>query len=442
MAEFPDINSMSYEQLQRLKREPSFEFAPWMYRQRVMTQIKNLEAQKSFGRLLDVEPLQREAERTQTRVAEEATQKGQQRAEAASRAQDIAAGRSPDTSYYVNLPVSGEGEAERPLDSSATQAITTPTPSPAAATPTPQTPPDPFQPFLDRLFQGGGGGKMPSIPRVDSKEITKNIPQISERKPEETYKADPYMTMLQTGLRILSAKPEIGQSAISQIAGGVGAGVADYRAEKEKEKQSKREEAREARTEEYRRAEAARSTAGLDMQVATLNQNASIAEARMRQEAAQHGQSDGLRRLELAVGIEDKKADRILRQQLADLRDPNQIIKMAEPYETQLESLAKQMRETKDPMQREVLKGQIARTERNIATIRGYSNTLAREDASDERNKYQMLGRLRGELTKLQGMPMADPKTVQDTIRQIRRIEEELGLQSTTAPASLPAPPR
>lgn len=322
------------------------------------------------------------------------------------------------------------------------QEIKTPTPSPAAATPTPQTPPDPYQPFLDRLFKGGGGGKMPSIPRVDSKEITKNIPQISERKPEETYKADPYMTMLQTGLRILSAKPEIGQSAISQIAGGVGAGVADYRAEKEKEKQSKREEAREARAEEYRRAEAARSTAGLDMQVATLNQNASIAEARMRQEAAQHGQSTDLRRLELAVGIEDKKADRILRQQLADLRDPTQIIKVAEPYETQLESLTKQMQETKDPMQREVLKGQIARTERNIATIRGYSNTLAREGAGEERNKYQMLGRLRGELTKLQGMPMADPKTVQDTIRQIRRIEEELGIQSTTAPASLPSPPR
>lgn len=316
------------------------------------------------------------------------------------------------------------------------QEIKTPTPSPAAATPTPQTPPDPFQPFLDRLFQGGGGGKMPSIPRVDSKEITKNIPQISERKPEETYKADPYMTMLQTGLRILSAKPEIGQSAISQIAGGVGAGVADYRAEKEKEKQSKREEAREARAEEYRRAEAARSTAGLDMQIATLNQNAAIAEAKMRQEAAQNGQSDNLRRLELAVNIEDRRADRTLRQRLAAQSDPNEILKMAEPFEDRLEALRKEFQETKDPTKREVLKGQIDRTERDITTIRRFS--VAREGALDERNKYQLLGRLLGELTKLQGIPTADPATVQNTMQQIRRLEEELGLPSTIAPASLP----
>lgn len=320
------------------------------------------------------------------------------------------------------------------------QEIKTPTPSQAAATPTPQTPPDPFQSIRDRLFQGGGGGKMPSIPRVDSKEITKNIPQISERKPEETYKADPYMTMLQTGLRILSAKPEIGQSAISQIAGGVGAGVADYRAEKEKEKQSKREEAREARAEEYRRAEAARSTAGLDMQVATLNQNAAIAEAKMKQEAAQHGQSADLRRLELAVNIEDKKADNLLRKQIAAQSDPNEILKMAKPFEDRLEALRKEFQENKDPMRREVLKGQIDRTERDITTIRRFS--VAREGASDERNKYQLLGRLRGELTKLQGTPTADPATVQNTMQQIRRLEDELGLQSTIAPASLPPPPR
>jgi hypothetical protein len=324
------------------------------------------------------------------------------------------------------------------------QEIKTPTPSPAAATPTAapmkETAPDFFQSIRDKLFQGGGGGKMPSIPRVDSKEITKNIPQISERKPEETYKADPYMTMLQTGLRILSAKPEIGQSAISQIAGGVGAGVADYRAEKEKEKQSKREEAREARAEEYRRAEAARSTAGLDMQVATLNQNAAIAEARMRQEAAQHGQSADLRRLELAVNIEDKKADNLLRKQIAAQSDPNEIIKMAKPFEDRLEALRKEFQETKDPMRREVLKGQIDRTERDITTIRRFS--VAREGASDERNKYQLLGRLRGELTKLQGMPMADPSAVQNTMQQIRRLEDELGIPSTVAPASLPSPVR
>lgn len=74
-----------------------------------------------------------------------------------------------------------------------------------------------------------------------------------DRKPGEVYKADPYMAMLQTGLRVLAARPQLGQSAVSQIAGPVAEGVEAFRGEKEKERLARAEEAKAAREEGYRR---------------------------------------------------------------------------------------------------------------------------------------------------------------------------------------------
>lgn len=83
------------------------------------------------------------------------------------------------------------------------------------------------------------------------KRLSEGMPEA--RKAEETYKADPYMAMLQTGLRILSAQPQVGQSGLSVIAAPIAQGVSEYRGEKEKERLSKKEEAAAAREEAYKR---------------------------------------------------------------------------------------------------------------------------------------------------------------------------------------------
>ena len=121
----------------------------------------------------------------------------------------------------------------------------------------PATPADPYAAV--RQYLGGGGGGMGGIPGptkftmptrpadLNEEEARRklSVGMPGEREAQETYKADPYMTMLQTGLRILAAEPKLGQSAISAIAGPVAEGTEKYMTEKEKERLSKREEAKE-----------------------------------------------------------------------------------------------------------------------------------------------------------------------------------------------------
>lgn len=258
---------------------------------------------------------------------------------------------------------------------------TTPSPAPTPGTtgaPLPPPPrPDPLQGMIDKLLSPGrgGGSPIPNIPRVDVEKLKGEIPKVGEREAQETYKADPYMTMLQTGLRILAAKPELGQSPISAIAAPVGEGVKEYRGEKEKERTSKREEAEAARADKYRQAEAARSTTALGLQATTANQQAAYHEAQLRQSAAQHGETASLKRLELLITAEERRAKASLDRAMEEYyhsRDPRVIINTARPLETRRAEIEARLREQGvSEAEKQTLNSEMGRIDRDLGTLRG-----------------------------------------------------------------------
>jgi len=262
---------------------------------------------------------------------------------------------------YVDLPVVGEGTV-------------------AAAPPPPPPGPSPYQQMVDKLLspRRGGGSPIPNIPRVDVEKLKGEIPKVGEREAQETYKADPYMTMLQTGLRILAAKPELGQSPISAIAGPVGEGVKEYRGEKEKERTSTREEAEAARADKYRQAEAARSTASLGLQASTINTNIALKEMELAQQAAQHGETMSVQRGRLALEAMGKEADDFLKQAQADYyrtRNPDYVLNRVRPLEARKAEIEALLRErgpnAPSEEQKRALTSELARQDRSISYLYG-----------------------------------------------------------------------
>ena len=246
--------------------------------------------------------------------------------------------------------------------------------------PPPPPGPSPYQQMVDKLLspRRGGGSPIPNIPRVDVEKLKGEIPKVGEREAQETYKADPYMTMLQTGLRILAAKPELGQSPISAIAGPVGEGVKEYRGEKEKERTSKREEAEAARADKYRQAEAARSTASLGLQASTINTNIALKEMELAQQAAQHGETMSVQRGRLALEAMGKEADDFLKQAQADYyrtRNPDYVLNRVRPLEARKAEIEALLRErgpnAPSEEQKRALTSELARQDRSISYLYG-----------------------------------------------------------------------
>lgn len=234
--------------------------------------------------------------------------------------------------------------------------------------------------MIDRLLSPGrgGGSPIPKAPRVDVEKLKGEIPKVGEREAQETYKADPYMTMLQTGLRILAAKPELGQSPISAIAGPVGEGVKEYRGEKEKERTSKREEAEAARADKYRQAEAARSTASLGLQASTINTNIALKEMELAQQAAQHGETMSVQRGRLALEAMGKEADDFLKQAHAEYyrtRNPDYVLNRVRPLEARKAEIEALLRErgpnAPSEEQKRALTSELARQDRSISYLYG-----------------------------------------------------------------------
>ena len=234
----------------------------------------------------------------------------------------------------------------------------------------PAAPADPYAAVRQYLGGGGGGGGMGGIPGptkftmptrpadLNEEEARRklSVGMPGEREAQETYKADPYMTMLQTGLRILAAEPKLGQSAISAIAGPVAEGTEKYMAEKEKERLSKREEAKEAREEAYRRFGAQRDiTSKLleigeaaktrDIQYSTLVntvERGASDEAIKRMQISLQGSDNAVRRAEL----EFKMA--VQRQQIP----PQEVFAIVQRLETQAQPIERIPEEQRTPEQR------------------------------------------------------------------------------------------
>jgi len=272
--------------------------------------------------------------------------------------------------------------------------------------------------MIDKLLSPGrgGGSPIPNIPRVDVEKLKGEIPKVGEREAQETYKADPYMTMLQTGLRILAAKPELGQSPISAIAAPVGEGVKEYRGEKEKERTSKREEAEAARADKYRQAEAARSTESLGLQATTANQQAAYHEAQLRQSAAQHGETASLKRLELLMTAEERRAKASLERAQEEYyrsRDVRVIIDTARPLENRRAEIEARLRErgpnAPSEAEKQTLNSEMGRIDRDLGTLR---NTLRAETTAGAGLDRATIAGLLSAYSKGVGNPMAqqDPE--------------------------------
>lgn len=319
------------------------------------------------------------------------------------------------------------------------------TPSQAAAAPAPETP-DYLKTARDMLLTGGGGFKPPQIPRAD-KSILDKIPEAEARKPGETYKTDPYMTMLQTGLRILAAKPELGQSGLAAVAGPLAQGVQEYRSEKDKERQSRIEEEKAARDDIYRRATAAREKANLGLQLSSQDQAAIIAEARLKQEAALAGQSNALQRAGLALRIGESEAERPLKAAQARYyagRDPAEINKMAAPLEDRREKLEASLREPNlTEGKRQIIENSISRLDRELDTIRGTSRETARGGITRESQLRRTLQGYDTELAKLQAKPPTpeNDKAIRQLQAARQRILQEMG-EAPLLPSILPPAPR
>lgn len=323
-----------------------------------------------------------------------------------------------------------------------------------AATPQPQPQPQQLQQpqqqdyFSQIMNLKPGGYKIPPFKPIDVAEVEKKIPQIPPREKEETFKADPYMAMLQTGLRILAAKPQLGQGAISQIAGPVLEGVSEFRGEKEKERTAKREEAKAAREDLYRQADTARSAAALSTQILTSNQNAAMQYAKMQQDAAQHGDAMALRRAELGLKALDSESERNLRNLTANMykmRDPNQIIESLKPFDARMQEIEGLLRDPKlPPNQKLALEAERDRIGRNIDILQGTARDVVRSEAGMRNQLVRQLQTLDSSIARLAPSAMT-PEAQQELIRlrQLRAtLASLLGQEADTGPPSLPPPPK
>ena len=251
---------------------------------------------------------------------------------------------------YADLPVASEGMAAEP------------------SAPAPSAPPaDPYAAV--RQYLGGGAGMggipgptkftMPTRPADLNEEearrkLSAGMP--GEREAQETYKADPYMTMLQTGLRILAAEPKLGQSAISAIAGPVAEGTEKYMTEKEKERLSKREEAKEAREEAYRRFGAQRDITSKLLEIGEAAKNRDIQSQQLRFNVEKGISDEAFKRQENAIKASERDLQRATLEFKLAVQEgqitPREAFRIVQELETKAQEIRRIPEEQRTPQQK------------------------------------------------------------------------------------------
>jgi hypothetical protein len=444
MADLPRPGSLSFEQLQKISQSPDFYSLDWSYRQQVLTELRNKQSSRvSYeGMATDALRRQEESEAAAERKRQQAQfarnrmleQFGSQPSEA------LAKAPSPTPSMEDLTSEAVRSVFPRPQIPTTTKTDTPETPVTTAAPSGAAAQPDPFAEMRATIMgMGGGGGPRPKIAGSDTSQVLKDIPQVGERQAGETYKADPYMTMLQTGLKILAAKPEIGQSALSTIAAPLASGVEQYRGEKQKEAESRKAEAEAARTDRYRQAEAARSTAGLAAQLRQQDLTASIAEAQLTQSAEQHGQSVSLQKMDLLRKIEDDRFTNTIRQAFT----PEARMKLMDAESTELEKVERRLQDPKlSAGERQILENVKARKERNLSYLQGTARTEMQSDTSRELAARRALTQIDLQIAKLgSGIPTPETtKALADLRNKRREIALTLG-EGEGGKSILPPPP-
>lgn len=421
-----DPFQMTTDELLALRSRPQFRLLPPEYRDKV---FRAIEARPEVRRAPGFRPevaLERERQAEEERSRRESA--------------PITLGLAPPP---PPPPAPAPDSTGAPTPSPTTTPSPVPTPDANGAPLPPPPAPSPYQQMIDRLLSPGrgGGSPIPKAPRVDVEKLKGEIPKVGEREAQETYKADPYMTMLQTGLRILAAKPELGQNAISAIAGPLGEGVKEYRGEREKERASKREEAKEARADQYARAEAAKSTAALGLQATTLNTNIALKEMELAQQAAQHGETMSVQRGRLALEAMGKETEDLLKKAQTDYyrtRNPDYVINAALPFETRKAEIEARLQErgpnAPSEAEKRTLTAELARQDRSIGFL---YNTLRTEVAGAGRLDVANVTRAAALRQKAAELQQTNPEAA----RTLMAMAEEMDPRSS-APTSLPPPPR
>ena len=321
------------------------------------------------------------------------------------------------------------GDAAPPVIADTTQ------PPGGSATPGGRTQPDLGRSNIDRLLSGGAGSPLRFTPfkppePLNEGEIRermlKGMPE--ERKAEETYKADPYMTMLQTGLRILAAKPELGRSGLNVISEPLAKGVEQYRGEKEKERASKREEAKEARTEAYRRYESQRGFEGKLLELGQAERQRNVAEQQLRFLIEKGVSEEGRQAAKLAL---DRAEFELKREAERNQMRPGEAYRIVENLERERGELERIPENQRTPEQRSRLESiPILRAAAQRAGG-AYIGAEGRQSVAGEAQRIEETRRL----NEIIANPQTDPAVREAARRNLLALTGAL-------PQALPAAPR
>ena len=329
----------------------------------------------------------------------------------------------------------------------------------------PATPADPYAAV--RQYLGGGGGGMGGIPGptkftmptrpadLNEEEARRklSVGMPGEREAQETYKADPYMTMLQTGLRILAAEPKLGQSAISAIAGPVAEGTEKYMAEREKERLSKREEAKEAREEAYRRFGAQRDITSKLLEIGEAAKNRDIQSQQLRFNVEKGISDEALKRQENAIKASERDLQRatlefkmaVQRQQIS----PHEALNLVRDLENKAQAIRRIPEEQRTADQKAELESirfmqaTVTRSAGQYFTGEARRDVAALQaDTAQGRLEQVELERIRRRMADIQNGYRQNASDPQGYLRD----PEYLGLQARLGAAAAPdmnlAPPR
>lgn len=457
MAEFPNLSQLSLEQLRQLVDNPAFSDAPLGYRQQARTRLQELQTrQRAEDRPLRAQRFLEEVRERQVReeIQREQTSRrlGEQREQTARQLREAAQRTQPS-------PTMAPTATAEDLTSAAMRSVL-PRPSPEAAAPqpTPQAEapqvgaPTPAAPAADPLgavsaFLTGSGRSSPfSFTRptkpaeVDEVEARRRLSEgmPGERAASETYKADPYMTMLQTGLRILAAKPELGQTALSQIAGPVAGGVEQYRAEREKERASAREEAKEAREESYRRYGAQRDISSKLLDIGEAAKNRDLQFQQLQLQIEKGASDQAIQRAELGFKRAELELKRVAEAAQLRPRDALKEHNRLEEERLKIERIPEEQRTAEQSARLD----SIARTQAAVMRATGaYIGAEGRRESGAVRAEAARRAQIARELADLQKIPeWQRDNTWKSRVATLLAEQQEL-VGTTSAPSALPPPP-
>ena len=240
------------------------------------------------------------------------------------------------------------------------------------------------------------------------------------RKAEDTYKADPYMTMLQTGLRILATQPQVGQNAISTIAAPISKGVEEFVSEKEKERLSKREEAKTAREEEYRRYGAQRDIEKtiLDLAEKTKDRDQTYQNLRLMQEKGASEAEINRAKLALDAATYDLKKKEL--EGKVSPKDALETFKRLDKRRQELESLP-----SLTPVQQAELEGVTRLQAATQRAFGAYMGVEGRSAVAGEAREVAILRDLEKQISDLTKIPVATDES-RKRLAELRQMKAEI----------------